>query len=257
MSNVETRPLYFSVIGIYSYVDYKLNEAIRLFNILKIMIPTMQEEPFKKFIQGRINSLIIETNLKLGDTEYENKRYGKARKCYLEIDKYKINKFRIYLKLGVIEYFFNNLEGAKDYIEKAKNIDKNHPTIYIDSAFFAILDKNYESALFWYEKVMNLIASADLAVIPLLEFLFDRYKENKNELAYLFAIGIINYKFVDREKGLLDLSNFIRKAKKLQHYFSMIKFAKKLLGKQKSQKTKKYDKRRSKRKSWEKKKKRK
>jgi len=156
-----------------------------------------------------------------------------------------------------LNIFFNNLEGAKDYIEKAKNIDKNHPTIYIDSAFFAILDKNYESALFWYEKVMNLIASADLAVIPLLEFLFDRYKENKNELAYLFAIGIINYKFVDREKGLSDLSNFIRKAKKLQHYFSMIKFAKKLLGKQKSQKTKKYDKRRSKRKSWEKKKKRK
>ncbi|MBA7566430.1 hypothetical protein ES695_13115 [Candidatus Atribacteria bacterium 1244-E10-H5-B2] len=227
------------IIGIHSYTDYKLNEAIRLFNILKVMIPNMQEEPFKKFIQGRINSLIIETNLKLGDIEYENKRYDKARKCYLEIDKYKINKFKIYLKLGVIEYFFNNLEDAKDYIKKAKKINKNHPVIYIDSAFFATLDKNYESALYWYKKVMNLIASVDLAVIPLLEFLFDRYKENKNELAYLFAIGIINYKFADREKGLSDLSNFIKKTKKLQKYSSMTKYSKELLCKQKYQRAKK------------------
>lgn len=227
------------IIGIYSYTDYKLNEAIRLFNVLKVMIPNMQEEPFKKFIQGRINSLIIETNLKLGDIEYENKRYGKARKCYLEIDKYKINKFKIYLKLGVIEYFLNNLEDAKDYIEKAKKINKNHPVIYIDSAFFAILDKNYESAFYWYKKVMNLIASVDLAVIPLLEFLFDRYKENKTELAYLFAIGIINYKFTDREKGLSDLSNFIKKTKKLQKYSSMTKYSKELLCKQKYQRAKK------------------
>ena len=230
------------IMGIYSYTYYKLNEAIRYFEILKSMIPYMQEEPFKKYIQGRINSLIIETILLLGDIEYGNERYNIARKCYLEIDKYKINNFQIYLKLAMIEYLSNNLEDAKDYIEKAKNINKNHPVIYIDTAFFAILDKNYESALYWYKKVMNLVGPVDLAVMPLLVFLFDKYKENKNELAYLFATGVINCKFVDREKGLSDLSNFIKKAKKHQEYSSMIKYAKKLLSKQKCQKVKKHSK---------------
>ena len=47
-------------IGIYLYTDFKLCAAIDFFNTLKRMIILMQEDAYKKYIVGRINSLILE-----------------------------------------------------------------------------------------------------------------------------------------------------------------------------------------------------
>jgi len=218
-------------IGIYLYTDFKLCVAIDFFNTLKLMITLMQEDAYKKYIIGRINSLILEINFLLGNIEHEKGNYKKAKECYLEVDKYKIkNKFEIYIRLARIEYLLtDDVDKAKEYTNKAKKIIKNHPVIKLNYAFFAIKDKRYESALYWYKKVIDSVKSIDVQIIPLLEFLYNESDKNIGEFAFLFATGALNLKFADSKIGRSELHKFIRKAKDNSKYIEMIKYSEKLL----------------------------
>jgi len=164
-------------IGIYLYTDFKLQEALYFFNTLKQTVILMQDDNYKKYIIGRINSLILEIYFLLGNIEFENNNLSKARDYYLEIDKFKIkNMFEIYSRLAKIEYLLTgNIEKAKEYTEKAKEINKNHPVIFLNLAFFAIKDRRYESSIYWYKKIINSVKPIDVQIIPLLEFLYHEF----------------------------------------------------------------------------------
>jgi tetratricopeptide (TPR) repeat protein len=222
-------------IGIYLLTDYKLYDAIYFFNKLKLMISLMQEDTYKKYIIGRINSLILESNLLLGNIKHGKGNYEEAKKCYLEVDKFKIkNKFEIYIRLARIEYLLTgNIDKAKEYTDKAKKINKNHPVVHLNYAFFGILDKRYDSALYWYKKVLNSVKPIDVQIISLLEFLYNEYDKNREEFAFLFAIGALNVKFADSIKGISELSKFIKNAKNNLLYNEMIKYSKELIKKYK------------------------
>jgi tetratricopeptide (TPR) repeat protein len=218
-------------IGIYLYTDFKLCAAIDFFNTLKRMIILMQEDAYKKYIVGRINSLILEINFLLGNIEHEKSNYKKAKECYLEVDKFKIkNKFKIYIRLARIEYLLTgDIDKAKEYTDKAKKIIKNHPVIKLNYAFFAIKDKRYESALYWYKKVLDSVKLIDVQIIPLLEFLYNESDKNIGEFAFLFATGALNLKFADSKTGRSELYKFIRNTKDNSKYIEMVKYSKKLL----------------------------
>lgn len=223
------------MIGIHLLTDNKLRDAIEVLNTLRLMIDNMREDDFKKFIRGRINSLIVDTYFLLGKVENERGNYKHAKQYFMELEKFVFNKFHTYVQLARLEYLLGSLANAKKYTKKALKIDKHHPVIYLNRAFFRILEKKYDSALFWYKKLITLkLANVDFAA--LLEFLHDRYTENKKELAYLFAMGFINYRFFDRENGVLDLSNFIKRAKSKKDYFSMVKYAEDLVAAEKYRK---------------------
>ena len=216
------------IIGIYLLTDNKLRDAIKLLNSLKQMIAYMKPDPFKKFIQGRINSLIVETYLLLGSVENEKKSYRLAKRCFLELEKYLPRNFRILAGLARLEYLTGSLDKAIQYTVKAAKIKRHHPIIYLNIAFFRLLEKKYNRVLFWYKKTLSL-STVDVNISGLLEFLNDRYNENKKEIGYIFALGIINYKFYDRKKGLADLLDFTRKAKNKNQYYSMSNYAHELI----------------------------
>jgi tetratricopeptide (TPR) repeat protein len=223
------------IAGIHFLTDYKLVEAIKLFNALKSKLINVEDDNFKKFVQGRINALIVETYFLLGMIETEKENYELAKKYLAELIKYPVNKFRAYIQLANLEYLLGNLDMAKQYSEKASDIDKNHPAIYVNTAFFRILEKRYDKALYWYKRIAD-VKAINVDIPKLLEFLNDRYNENKKELAFLFAVGIINYFFYDHKNGLSDLSNFIRRVRNKQQYFSMKEYAKELKEKDKHKK---------------------
>lgn len=216
------------VVGVYLLTDNNLIDAIEVFSKLRILISTIKNDRFKVFIQGRINSLICETNYLLGLTEKGKGNYEEAKQYFLKIIDYPIYRFRLFIHMGILEYFVGNLDRAKDYTKQASKIHKNHPVIFFNNAFFRILAEKYDGALFWYKKVDKL-PHIDVNVPELLEFLHDRLTENKKELAYTFATGIINYRFLDRQRGLSDLSIFISKAKNKPKYNSLIIYAKEIM----------------------------
>jgi len=215
------------IAGIHFLTDNKLEDAFKLFTTLKLKMVNVKDYNFKRFVQGRINALIVETCLLMGIIEKEKKNYRLAKRYFLELIKYPIKKFRVYVNLAKLEYLLGNLNKAKQYSEEASKIDKNHPVIYVNTAFFRILEMEYDKSLYWYKRI-TASKSIDFDVPGLLEFLNDRYNENKRELAFLFALGIVNYFFYDQKKGMTDLSSFIRRAKNKQQYFNMKEYAEEL-----------------------------
>ena len=73
------------------------------------------------------------------------------------------------------------------------------------------------------------INTIDVNIPELLEFLDERYNENKKELAYIFALGAINCMFYDRKKGIEDLLDFVGRAKDKKQYSSMSDYALELI----------------------------
>jgi tetratricopeptide (TPR) repeat protein len=225
------------IAGIHFLTDFKLEDSVKLLTALKSKMVNMEDGRFKKFVQGRINSLLVENYLFLGLVETEKNNYELAKKYYLELIKYPIKKFRVYVNLAKLEYLLGNLNMAIQYTQDASRIDKNHPVIFVNTAFFRILENKYDKALYWYKRLIA-SKSKDVEITGLLEFLCDRHNENKKELAYLFAIGIINYFFYDRKKGLSDLTNFIRRAKDKQQYINIKEYAEELKERYKQKKGK-------------------
>ncbi len=225
------------IVGVHFLTDNKLTDAIVLLNRLKIMIASMRDDPFKKFIMGRINALIIETYFLLGRVANEDGDYKLSKEYFQEIAKYPVNKFHVYVALARLEYLLGNLPKAKQYTAFAARINRKHPVILFNRAFFKILDSRYEGALFMYKKIAKL-RTIDVNVQELLDFFYDRYTENKRELAYIFAMGLVNFLFHDRKLGFQDLTNFISRAKNKPQYSAMVRYATDLVEAEKYRKKK-------------------
>jgi len=216
------------IFGIHLFTDNDLRDALKLFNALKVVVNAMKPDSFKPLIEGRINAIISEIYILLGDEFTEKKDYRIAKQCFVELLRFPVNHFRVYANLARLEYLLGDLNKATGYTAKAAEIDKENPVIYFNNAFFMLLDKNYDRALFWYKKVLSL-SMIDVNIPQLLEFFYERYQENKQELGFIFAMGITSYKFYDREKGVSDLSLFVDKAKYIQEYKNMVEYAKEIL----------------------------
>jgi tetratricopeptide (TPR) repeat protein len=216
------------IIGIYLLTDNRIEDSLEIITALKNIIPSVQDQKFQKLIQGRINSLLVEIYLLLGSEAIQKKDYPNAKKYFLELTKYPINAFRVYVNLAKIEYYLGNLDEAVIYTKKAAKEDRKHPVIYVNYAFFRILGRKYNDALFWYKKVA-LLSQVDIDIPGLLEFLEERYNENKEEYAYLFALGLLNYRFFDKDRGVADLTKFKAKTKGRQEYLNMNKYSEEVI----------------------------
>lgn len=216
------------IFGIHLFTDNRLRDALKLFNGLQQMLAAMKPDTFKPLIEGRINVIISELYILIGEELIEKKEYRVAKQCFIELLRLPINHFRVYIQLARLEYFLGDLNKAKGYTAKASEIEKEHPVVFLNNAFFMLLEKNYDRALFWYKKVISFTV-IDVYIPQLLEFFNQRYQENKNEIAFLFAMGIIGYKFYDMEQGVKDLSLFVNKAKGKKEYDKMVTYAKEIV----------------------------
>lgn len=216
------------IFGIHLFTDNKLRDALKLFNSLRNALLTMRQDSFKPLIEGRINKIISEIYIILGDELTEKRDYRVAKQCFIELLKFQINQFRVYVNIARLEYLLGDLKKAKEYTSKASEIDKEHPVILLNNAFFMLLEKNYERALFWYKKVLSM-NTIDVNISQLLEFLYERFQERKEELGFLFALGIMSYGFYDREKGISDLSLFVNKARNKKEYEKMLTYTREIL----------------------------
>ena len=224
--------------GIHLFTDNELRKALKMFLALRKMIVDMKSDQFKSRIEGRINAILTEVYILLGEDYVFKKEYKLGRQCFLELLSFNgINYFRPYVFLAKLEYLLGSLKKAKEYTSKASEINSEHPVIYLNNAFFNLIEKNYDRALYWYKKIFAL-SFADVDIPQLLEFFYDRYQENKKEIGLLFAMGIIDYKFSDRGRGISDLRLFLNQAKSKDDYESMVEFANAIIDTEKSRKKK-------------------
>ena len=129
-------------------------------------------------------------------------------------------------------YFLVMLERMEDAgktVERLKSRFPDSHTTLIDLAFFEIIQKNYNEAFDYYLKIASIPPDElKINVVAITEFLENQYIKLKHEPAFLFGVGILNYYFADRMRGLGILKDFLEKAQD-DKYLRMIKKANELL----------------------------
>lgn len=158
------------------------------------------------------------------------------QKGYYYLEKYlKYNKYDIPALSSIALCAFRNNEfnAAKNYTETIGKIDKNNQIYILNQGFFGIYEKNYASALYFYKESAKRGKKIESSVITsVIAFLDERYKEDPREIAYEFAIGILNKYHCQRNEGMRELRRFTRKAKNKSEYADMVKYTNGILEKQ-------------------------
>jgi len=125
---------------------------------------------------------------------------------------------------------FNCKLGLNEEAERQVNLlvklYPKDPTTEVDVAYFRIMQKKYANALKHYKNLMkfNVINFEPQYVI---EFLCEEYDKLK-EPALLFGVGIISYKFWDKELAKANLKLFLKKANETT-YKPMYREAKRII----------------------------
>ena len=159
--------------------------------------------------------------------------------------------FPAHIGIARIEYELGNTNGAIEWTKKAREIEPRNPVLFINFAFLRILEKKYDRAARWYNKIA-LRRHIDTNFGEIIEFLGQHYDKEQDEHAYLFAMGVINFFHLDKGTGKNQLRNFINIASD-PRYGGMVRLASQYLGT--GRKEKKRDKRKAPRKRGKKKKK--
>lgn len=223
------------------YREYAEDSVIileHLFHLLKLQF-NMDEKPIlneaektismtpQLFRHSRVLGILLNVYKNLGSYFTEHHDYQKGI-FYLE-------KFRAYNKkdIGTIsslvlcKYYLGNMQEAKDLTDEICAINRNHEICLTNRGFWGIYDKKYASALYFYKEISKRgkVVSNEI-IIKVLSFLDERKTEVPDELAYDFAVGILNIKFCDERMGRGDLRKFVKKAIDIPEYKEMHDFAK-------------------------------
>ena len=179
------------------------------------------------FRHSRILGILLNVYKNLGGyfTEHHDHQKGKF---YLE-------KFRVYDKkdigaistLALCEFYLGNIQAAKDLTDEICVINRNHEICLANRGFWGIYEKKYTSALYYYKEIIKRgrVVTNEI-IFKVLSFLDERKTEAPAELAYDFAVGILNVQFCDERLGRGDLRKFVKRAVDMPEYKEMHDFAK-------------------------------
>ncbi|MBN8584797.1 MAG: hypothetical protein J0M37_06835 [Ignavibacteria bacterium] len=217
------------IIGIYFISDDKSEQAIKLFNNLKIFIIKGNADNLLKSARlEKIDKMLAEAYFVTGLNAHLIGEMEKSRDALLKIPDLVINKIPIYITLARTYYFLGDLKQAKYFTDEIRLLDKNHSVVFLNNAFFSILNKNYKKVRYWYEEFRKLHQIKDLDLYSVIEFLENEFNKNKSEFAYIYGLAIVNG-FIDIIIMKRELKKFITKAKKNRNYRTLIESANNIL----------------------------
>lgn len=227
------------VVGIiYSqYKEFAEDSIVILENLFKLLdVKTTGEQveinPMEKFLQvtppmlrkGRVLAILLNVYKNLGGYFVESADYNKGRFYLEKFRNYERKDTSVLSNLAYCAFHLDDLSAAKAYTEEINKIDKNNEIYILNRAFLGILEKNYASALYFYKEIVKRRKVTGDIVIKVIAFLDERKSENQMELAYDFAIGLLNYYYCQENIGYHELRQFIKKAKKRPEYREMMRF---------------------------------
>lgn len=170
--------------------------------------------------KGRILEILLNVYKNLGVYLVEFRDYQNGSFYLGKFYNYNKKDMDVLSGLALCAFYLNNLAAAKKYTDEI--VDKKNQIYIFNQAFFGIYDKNYASALHFYQETLKIKhkVTSDI-VTKVISFLDERKSEYPNELAYDFAIGFINYYFCQKDIGNSELRKFIKKSKKRSEYHEM------------------------------------
>lgn len=219
------------IIGLYFYYDEQLNNSIKIFEyLLPILVDKEKVNKILEFqIQsGRVKTLLIEMYFFYGRILHDTGKNKEALYYLNKIPEHIPNPIPLYIMLARVSYLGGDEQGANNYTEKIRKLNKRHPAVCLNYAFFGIKQKNYDRVKFWYDEFIKHKFLIDIDIMSVITFLDEEYSKDQTELAYLYALGIVNG-YIDLIKRKRDLNRFIRLTKNRLEYTILHKRANELI----------------------------
>ncbi len=224
------------------YKDFAEDSGVILESLLKLLeVKTKDEniliadadQPIQQiqmspgmFRKGRILFLLLNLYKNLGIDFVGNGEYTKGIEYLEKCIKYGGKDIDILSNAALASFYLNkNIDDAHMYTNQINEIEKNHQIYILNHAFFGIYKKNYSSALYFYKEIIKRGKNVDNAIIVgIIAFLDERKAENPKEIAYDFAIGILNKFHCQTKLGDKELQRFVKVAKKKDQYREIVSF---------------------------------
>lgn len=175
--------------------------------------------------KGRTLDLLLNLYKNMGMHFSENRNYAKGISYLEKCIQYEKKDIEVLSNAAIASFYLDNLDKAKLYTNQMNEVEKNHPIYILNRAFFGINEKNYSSALFFYKEILKRGRNIDKTIIIMvIAFLDERKAENRKEIAYDFAIGILNKFHLQKKEGDIELRRFLKAARKKEQYRELISF---------------------------------
>lgn len=219
------------IIGIYLFTEGDSKNSIIL---LESILPSFEQKAATskdevRILQAsRVRNILLEAYFFEARTAHDRNENDIAIEILNKILPMVPNKTPVLILLSRSYYFNEDISNAKKYTNILKSIDKKHPAVYINNAFFEILHKNYEKVRYWYDEVLKLPAIKDVNIFSVITFLDNEYKNKQLEHAFLYALGIMNG-YVDPKIRKTELQKFISITKGLSEYTVLRRRAQEIL----------------------------
>jgi tetratricopeptide (TPR) repeat protein len=219
------------IIGLYFFDEGNFVESIKVFeSILPLLLEKEKKNIYlEHHIQAsRIRALLIDLYFLQGRKYHDEGRIDDSLNLYKKIPEHLPNPIPLYMMLGRVYYLNGDENNAQLYTEKIRKLNKRHPAVCLNLAFFGIRQKNYDRVIFWYNELLKHKVLVDVDIFPAINFLENEYNKNQSEIAYLYALGIVNG-YIDPKKRISELRKFMSKAKKRNEYSILYQRAKELV----------------------------
>jgi uncharacterized protein (DUF2225 family) len=132
--------------------------------------------------------------------------------------------------MALASYFLNDIPDSIKYTDEINSYSEDHHIYLLNKAFFAIIKSEYQKIPQYYDKLRRKISTENKYVVErAIKFLENREVENSEEIAFLFSIGILNYNYIDKDRGKVFLNDFLHKANNIEKYSDLIKVSQKIL----------------------------
>ncbi|MCK4579001.1 MAG: hypothetical protein KAU50_09435 [Candidatus Marinimicrobia bacterium] len=133
-----------------------------------------------------------------------------------------------YSGMAIASFYQGDIERAKKYTVEINKKAPNHPLYLVNSAFFAIRDKEYIEAINSYNLLRKDKKVSQEIIYDVITFLAERFAEQSKEFGYLYGQAILTFNYVSKKNGRSLLSDFLEKAQGHNEYEDMVDLAQKL-----------------------------
>lgn len=186
--------------------------------------------PLDLLRSGRLRAILNECYINISRVFIEKKDYNTAEMYAKRGLKSGADQFMTFTTLALISYYQEDIGEAENYTKKFNSIKKNSVNYFVNMAFFSIKMKKYLDAIKFYEKLTKYYKPKFKFMIEqVIDFMSERIKEDRGELAYHYGIGILTYNYIDKMNGKILLETFLKKSVNLKQYKPMNLKIKKIL----------------------------
>ena len=208
------------IIGINLWVKSEVDDSLAIFEgvLLRMKQRVQQEETSLDIQRSRhVEDIVCELSYQKAIEDMEHADYSRAIQLLERIESALPRNTRILMCLANAWYHSGNLDKAKDYTWAIGRIDKRHPAVAMNVAFFAILEKNYSRAGYWYGHLLKIKKLKEVNPLTVAAFLENEYQDHPEEHALLYGAAIVNG-LLDPEIKQRDLQEFLRRTKGRPEY---------------------------------------